>query len=489
MVTVTDGDQVDDNDAINRFTNYETTLDCINSKLVAKLGGHLRVRHQNGVRYLDYLKDYPGSTNQEIQFGSNLLDFSTNFTAENIATVIVPRGARLDESPIDGLEAYLTVETVNDGSIYVASEAGLRQYGRVETVVDWENVTNPNTLLTKAQKYLTDEQFNEMELSISAFDLHYLNPSIDSIKLLDQVHCVSYAHQMPDEMYTDWDNLSDGYKLKVNDRILYEGNLYKVLQDHDKSASLVPSTAYEYFEMIFAGKILDKMFPVTEIEINLSDPSQTIYTMGTKVNLSLTQASSKTNTDLVNQINSIPSKSSILEAARKNAFNILTGMEGGYVSFDKNADDQIIDIKITDQLEEENSTKKWLWNQGGLGYMERDNPSDDWSTVSLALTMDGSIVAERVTAGTLTGQTVQGATINGGSINGSRFSSQSLGGGSTLIQGGIVLINNTDDCYLKIQSASNPTHYVTFGAEHWTVAREDQGYYHEFDPAKIRVDD
>lgn len=488
IVTVIDGDQIDDDDAINRFTNYESTLECINTKLVEKLGGHLRVRHQNGVRYLDYLKDYPGSTSQEIQFGSNLLDFSTNFTAENIATVIIPRGARLDESPIEGLEAYLTVESVNEGSIYVASEAGLRQYGRVETVVDWENVTNANTLLTKAQKYLTDEQFNEMELTISAVDLHYLNPAIESIKLLDQVHCVSYAHTMPDEMYTDWNNVTEGHELKVNDRVTYEGNLYKVIQDHSKSTSLVPTTAYEYFEMVFAGKILDKMFPVTEIEMDLSDPSQTIYTMGTKVNLSLTQASSKTNSDLINQINSIPSKSSILEAARKNAFNILTGTEGGYVSFDKNADDQIIDIKITNQLEEERSTKKWLWNQGGLGYMERTNPSDNWQTVKTAITMDGGIVAERVTAGRLYGQTVEGAKIAGSEIgNGDNADTTTI---NILAPSGIRLAFGSKAAWQNgcnvITSSSNRNCHDGFGTKrlgtndgcflHWeTVRRWDEG--------------
>ena len=32
-----------------------------------------------------------------------------------LATVILPRGARLEESPIEALEAYTTVESVNGG--------------------------------------------------------------------------------------------------------------------------------------------------------------------------------------------------------------------------------------------------------------------------------------------------------------------------------------------------------------------------------------
>lgn len=469
VVTVTDGDQVDDSDAIYRYTNYESTLECINTKLVERLGGHLRVRHQNGVRYLDYLKDYPGSTNQEIQFGSNLLDFSTNFTAEEIATVIIPRGERLEESPIEGLEAYLTVESVNDGSIYVISEPAVQQYGRVEAVIDWDNVTDANTLLTKAQKYLVEEQFNEMELEISAFDLHYMNPSIESIHLLDMVHCVSYAHKMPDEAYTDWDNLAVGYELKLNDRVIYEGSLYKVLQEHAKTTELVPSTSYLYFEIISDGKILDKMFPVTKIEIQLDNPSQTTYTMGTKQNLSLTQINNKINNEVLNRIESIPSKSSILDAAQKNAFNILTGTEGGYVSFEKNTNDQITAIKITDHLTETESTKKWLWNQGGLGYMERASINDDWSTVEVAMTMDGKIVADFITAGTMLADRV-----TGGTLQGVRF----VQSGS---QGKITIENGWMHCDSNVDAGSAITMSGYEGGRHETLYGSKYMHYSHSD--------
>lgn len=39
------------------YTNYGKTLESLNA-LVEAYGGHLRVRKADGVRYLDYLKDY-----------------------------------------------------------------------------------------------------------------------------------------------------------------------------------------------------------------------------------------------------------------------------------------------------------------------------------------------------------------------------------------------------------------------------------------------
>lgn len=50
------------------YTNYGKTLESLNA-LVEAYGGHLRVRKADGVRYLDYLKDYPDTCSQVIQFG------------------------------------------------------------------------------------------------------------------------------------------------------------------------------------------------------------------------------------------------------------------------------------------------------------------------------------------------------------------------------------------------------------------------------------
>ena len=50
MVTVHDS-----NDSLYRFTDQETTLDCIREKLCEKLDGYLRIRKANGKRYLDLI--------------------------------------------------------------------------------------------------------------------------------------------------------------------------------------------------------------------------------------------------------------------------------------------------------------------------------------------------------------------------------------------------------------------------------------------------
>ena len=210
----------DINDNLYRYTNFETTIECINDKILDRLGGHLRVRKQNGVRFLDYLSEYPRTSNQVITFGENLLDYSKSFDMSELCTIIIPRGAMLDESPIEALQAYLTVESVNNGSIFVENEELVSRYGQIVKVVDWDDVTLPSNLLKKAQKYLTDTQYEEMQLEISAADLSYLRGQEYEIRLLDKVRCISKPHG------------------------------------------------------------LDKYFPVTKIDIDLGDPVNTTLTLG-----------------------------------------------------------------------------------------------------------------------------------------------------------------------------------------------------------------
>ena len=51
QVTVTDS-----NDSLYRYTNYETTLECIRSKLVDRLGGYIVLRHEEDKLYTN--RDY-----------------------------------------------------------------------------------------------------------------------------------------------------------------------------------------------------------------------------------------------------------------------------------------------------------------------------------------------------------------------------------------------------------------------------------------------
>ena len=109
IVTITDP-----NDSLYRYTNFENTLKAIREKLVDKLGGYLRLRHENDRLYLDWitLEEYGKYCDQPIEFGLNLLDYSKSVTAESLVTALIPLGARLqEESDIEALEKYVDTNT------------------------------------------------------------------------------------------------------------------------------------------------------------------------------------------------------------------------------------------------------------------------------------------------------------------------------------------------------------------------------------------
>lgn len=79
------------------------------------------------------------------------------------------------------------------------------------------------------------------------------------------------------------------------------------------------------------------------------------------------------------------------------ATNWITGTNGGYVVFRRNAEGQPYEILIMDQPTIEAATKVWRWNNGGLGYSS-NGYNGPYTT---AITQDGAIVADFITTGVL----------------------------------------------------------------------------------------
>jgi len=327
------------------YTNYEKTLECLND-LIENYGGHMRVRNENGVRYLDYLSDYPNTCTQIIQFGTNLIDFTRQWDMTEFATVIVPLGKRLDESPIEALDAYVTVASVNEGSIYVQADSEvINAYGRIEKTVTWDDVENANVLLQKARLYLSDLQFDNMVLELSALDLHYLNVEYESVKMLDQIRVISRPHG------------------------------------------------------------LDRLFPVTKLEIPLDSPEKTQFKLGDAVRVSLTQVNNQTNSAILQKIDDLPKVQSVLKEAKENAEAIMNLATNGYITItkDQTGSEALI---ISSERDYTRADKYWKWNMNGLAYYNRDQGSGQ-QDLPIAITMDGSIVADYITTGTMSADRIR----------------------------------------------------------------------------------
>jgi phage minor structural protein len=323
----------DDNDSIYKYTNWESTLQVIKTDLIDKYGGHLRVRIEGDKKYLDYLKDYPKTNTQVIEFGTNLLDFTKNIDATQIVTAVIPLGARLEESTIPKLEERLTIKSINNGVDYITSQSAIDTYGWIFKTVTWDDVHKPLILKHKGEEYLKSIQFENVVIKVRAIDLHMVDVNIEQIELLDQVRVIS----------------------KPNG--------------------------------------LDKIFPVSELTIDMTNPQANSITLGNNSIQAMSGSAVSSNTEILKKIEDIPNPTKAMQEAVENATKLLNNALNGHVVKRKD------ELLIMDTADIETATKVWRWNLNGLAYSNTGYKGP----YEMAMTMDGSIVANRITTGVLKG--------------------------------------------------------------------------------------
>ena len=187
----------DANDKLYKYSNYEDTFDTIKKKLIDSLGGYVYIRHENGVRYIDYLKDYPLVTNQIIQIGSNIIDIALEETTSEMISGLIPLGAKLnEETGLNAKEARVTIETVNDGLDYIVNDDAVERYGLILDVVKFDDVTEPSNLLRKGQDELTKRLYSNLAISLNIFDRGYIDANLIKFRLGSSVIAHSPKHNL-----------------------------------------------------------------------------------------------------------------------------------------------------------------------------------------------------------------------------------------------------------------------------------------------------
>lgn len=176
-----------------RYTNYQSTMQEIIDDLLDNFGGYLRVRHSNGGRYLDYLAASPRTSTQMIQIGQNLLDLVQDTSTMDICTVLIPLGAKLEKSSIEGLDERLTIKSVNNNKDYIIG-TGIDYFGYVWKTAVWDDVTVASNLLSKGQAYLADAQWANLVITATAFDLGLAEEDVQKFRILDSIRVVSPPH-------------------------------------------------------------------------------------------------------------------------------------------------------------------------------------------------------------------------------------------------------------------------------------------------------
>ncbi len=174
---------------INSTTSeWRDTLDYIETCLINYCGGYLRARRDvAGNLYLDWIANYYDQTTQTIEFGVNMLDLEEEDDVNDIFTILIPLGTN-----------NLTIEEVNDGSPMLVDEERVAKYGRIIKTKTFDSVSKPETLKENGERYLRENGFPKVTLTINAVDLHQYDKNVEMIRLGDRVHVLSAPHSIGD---------------------------------------------------------------------------------------------------------------------------------------------------------------------------------------------------------------------------------------------------------------------------------------------------
>lgn len=184
---------------------------------------------------------------------------------------------------------------------------------------------------------------------------------------------------------------------------------FKVLHTVKKPelSDIPPFRMLEYVRVTSKPHGMDTLFPVLKMELHLDDPANNRFSLGSKQNTSFAASTSSVNKALLEKVNGIPEVSSILQMARDNATALITAATNGYVTLHQKDSGGVDEIIISDEEDYTKAKRVWRWNVNGLGYSNTGYDGE----FGLAMTMDGAIVADRITSGYMHADRIHGGSL------------------------------------------------------------------------------
>ncbi|MCD7757056.1 MAG: phage tail protein, partial [Clostridiales bacterium] len=167
---------------VTKGLNYQTTWECIKSKLLDSVGGEIQLYSgTDGLLYLDYVEELGSTGTATIALGKNMQSVSREIDPTSVITRLIPLGVKLEDEDGVETEERLTIASVNNGVIYLDDEDAQAVYGIVEGVVEWEDVTEASNLLTKAQAWLEAQTVTD-QITLTAVDLYLAGIETETIE-------------------------------------------------------------------------------------------------------------------------------------------------------------------------------------------------------------------------------------------------------------------------------------------------------------------
>lgn len=179
-------------DSAPRYTfgdgqNFGVTWDVIQNELVEVYGGHLIVRHENGARYLDYVREVQEKNGQPIAFGTNLLDLNSYVKAEDIVTRVIAVGKKKSGWFLWRHESTITA-TAND-------TAAQKLFGIITRIIVIDGTASTTQSLLDAANAELSKNLRYLDgITVKAVDLKDAGVDIARLGFGKMTHIYSSPH-------------------------------------------------------------------------------------------------------------------------------------------------------------------------------------------------------------------------------------------------------------------------------------------------------
>lgn len=258
----------------------------------------------------------------------------------------------------------------NKPSVIVENRDAIAKYGRIEGCIEFENVSTITQLELKTAAYLDSVLGIKRTVEVKAVDLNMTDLDIEEISL---------------------------------------GYAYVTSKQND---------------------IDNELMLISKMQMHLMEPENSVFTLGASRS-TMSASFVHTSAEIDSKIQQVAkSASQEIEYKVSNATQLITGVNGGYIILDcgDDAKSQPSQILIMDTPDKETATNVIRINKNGIGFSTTgyDGPYRN------AWTIDGNLVADFVTTGTMFADRIRGGTLL-------------VGGSGSGRDGQIVVRDNSDN--------------------------------------------
>lgn len=210
-VGVNQGAALDKNDYILRSNdNYPTTLDEINDKVLDSLGGYLFVEYKDDRNILNLYADVHSTNSQIIDFGSNILSISYKENDDELYTVVIPRGGTPEKKEGDTKDPKpINIKNLPDNTFDTDSDivksgdcvyslSATKRYGYREYYYSNNDILDPSNLLKAAVLQLKLQMSPKVTIETKAIDLSIAYPGYEQLNIGDACRVRSARHNLDD---------------------------------------------------------------------------------------------------------------------------------------------------------------------------------------------------------------------------------------------------------------------------------------------------